>query len=397
MAPPRVNPFLFAQFIATIDRLSAERAGAPKIVDRLLRDNPRQFWPSLTGHPDIRTAGALGHLALLVTEHLNRDAQYSLSLAELAAGAAAGLPDHAYPAVLRAQLRAHALKNLGKVQRQLARYDDAIAAFSQAEGLLQEHHVLHYEIAVVRLHLAYTYQEVDRFSEALALMRECKEVFLESGDTHMVFITGMTEATLLQRLAKYREAREAYLLLLVTGTPAAESVAALRKALGLCCIELQDFATAEANLVESARIYTALGQPLEALRAEAAHGRLLIRIGEIERAITRLEPVRRGFLRQGMHEEAGICALEIVEGFLSQNKPEDAEHLARRVIEEFTRAKLNKRAIIALGYLSRAIAAKRASVPLVHNVRDYILSLRTNPKREFPGRTATASARGSEQ
>jgi hypothetical protein len=65
-------------------------------------------------------------------------------------------------------------------------------------------------------------------------------------------------------------------------------------------------------------------------------------------------------------------------------------------LEVDARAKLNKRAIIALGYLSRALAAKRASVPLVHNVRDYILSLRTNPKREFLA-GAMASGPGSGQ
>jgi hypothetical protein len=67
------------------------------------------------------------------------------------------------------------------------------------------------------------------------------------------------------------------------------------------------------------------------------------------------------------------------------------------VIAEFSRARLNKRAITALGYLSRAIAAKKASVPLVRNVRDYILALRTNPEREFLRTTTTVSVPGSEQ
>lgn len=398
MASPPINPFLLAQFTAIADRLLAERASAPRIVDRLLRDTPRESWTSLVEHPDLRNAGALERLAALVTQHLNRDLRYALSLAELEAQIAEHLPESSYPAVAMAQIHAHALKDLGKVQRTLGRHEEAIRTFLRAEDLLLQHLALQHDLALIRLHLAFTYQEVDRFTEAFTLIRESKRVFLEHGDTRMVLIAGVTEGALLQRLANYREARETYLLLLVSGEPDLETAAALRKNIGLCCIELGDFTEADQNLTESTRLYVKeLGQPIEALRAQAGYGRLLIRMGQIEEAVEYLKPIRRAFLRQGMPEEAGICALEIIEGLLTRNKPDHAERLARMVIQEFSRAKLNKRAITALGYLSRALAAKKASVPLVHNVRDYILSLRTNPEREFPGRTATVSGPGSEQ
>ena len=46
-------------------------------------------------------------------------------------------------------------------------------------------------------------------------------------------------------------------------------------------------------------------------------------------------------------------------------------------------AGLNKRAIEALAYLTEAITARTASTPLVTRVRDYIVSLRTSPERDF--------------
>jgi tetratricopeptide (TPR) repeat protein len=381
--PPDINPFLLAQFNAIAAGLRIERDAASKTVERLLRDTPRESWPSLAEHPELRTAGALERLATLLATHIDRDARYALSVAKLAATVAEQLPDNSYPSVVIAQLRAHALKDLGNVLRTLARHDEAIEALAHAENLLRPFAILAHDLALVRLHLASTYQEVHRFTEAFALIRESKQVFSDHGDSRMVLIAGITEGALLQRLAKYREARETYLLLLVSG-PDPETAAALRNNIGLCSIELGDFAEAESNLAESARLYmNELGLPVHALRAQAGYGRLLMRMGNVERAITHLKPIRRAFLGQGLSEEAGICALEIIEGFLTRNKPEDAERLARMVIQEFTRAKLNKRAIIALGYLSRAIAAKKATVPLVQNVRDYILSLRTNPEREF--------------
>ncbi|HEY0377349.1 MAG TPA: tetratricopeptide repeat protein [Pyrinomonadaceae bacterium] len=160
--------------------------------------------------------------------------------------------------------------------------------------------------------------------KAFSMIRECKQVFADHGDTRMVFIAGITEGTLLHRLAKYREARETYLLLVVSGKPDVESEAALRKNIGLCCIELGDFAEAEATLKDSAALYTKLGHPIEVLGAQAGYGRLLIRMGKIEPAIEHLKPIRRAFLRQAMPEEAGICAFEI------NRRTHDPEQTRRR-------------------------------------------------------------------
>lgn len=100
-----------------------------------------------------------------------------------------------------------------------------------------------------------------------------------------------------------------------------------------------------------------------------------------------LRPVRRGFLRSGLAEEAGICGLEMVEGLLALTHAAPAETLARTIVSEFMAASLSSRAIGALGYLTEAIAARNASTQLVTEVREYIVSLRTSPERDF----ATAS------
>jgi hypothetical protein len=57
--------------------------------------------------------------------------------------------------------------------------------------------------------------------------------------------------------------------------------------------------------------------------------------------------------------------------------------LARRIVSEFSSAEMNKRAIQALGYLTEAIASNTASATLVIDVREYIVSLRTSPERDF--------------
>jgi tetratricopeptide (TPR) repeat protein len=193
---------------------------------------------------------------------------------------------------------------------------------------------------------------------------------------------------LLQRLRNFRDAREIYLLLFASKkTLDQETLASLHRAIGLCSLELADFQGAESNLEHAINLSKEIGQPTEALKSQAAFGRLLNRMGEFARAVDYLKPVRHRLLRNGLAEEAGICGLEIVEGLLALTYADPAETLARTIVSEFMAAGLNSRAIAALGYLTEAIVARKASTQLVTQVREYIVSLRTSPERDF----ATAS------
>jgi hypothetical protein len=194
----------------------------------------------------------------------------------------------------------------------------------------------------------------------------------------------LAEAVLLQRLRRYREAREACLLILAgTGNVSKENRAALHHTIGFCSVDLGDYDEAEVNLKLAIRLHRELGQPLHAIRGELGRGRLFLKRGDFTLAVTHLRPIRREFLRNGLAEEAGLCGLEIVEALLVQNRASAAEGLARTIVHEFTNASLNTRAIMALSYLTEAIAAKKASAAMANHVREYIVSLQTSPEREF--------------
>jgi hypothetical protein len=148
-------------------------------------------------------------------------------------------------------------------------------------------------------------------------------------------------------------------------------------------IELGDFREAELNLTHAIALSETLGQPMEAMKSQRCVGVLLIQRGEVDRGIAHLRPIRREFLRNGLAEEAGLCGLDVVEGLLVLGRTSAAEMLARKIVDEFTVAGLSTRAIGALGYLMEAITANRASATLVTEVREYIVSLRTSPERDF--------------
>jgi len=376
---------VYDRFRAAARQLEQERAEAAVLVEPLLRNTPRDDWPVLAELAELRTCGALERLSTILTNALTRDPHYALAVAELAVSVAEALAQAGlYQDVVAAQLRAHAWKDLGKALRFVGRHAESIDALERGDTAIGTFGALLHDRAIVRFNLAVTLQETERFEESLALLAESRDIFREHADTSRLVLCGLAEGVLLQRLRRYREAREAYLLLLVS-TPdiETEGLAALHHAIGFCCIELGDFPEAEANLNRAIELHRQLGQPIQVLKGEVGQGRLLLRRGEPREAIGHLRRVRRELIRARLAEEAGICALEIVEAMLLLRRPAEAELLARQVISEFTVAGLSTRAITALGYLSEAITARKASPALVTHVREYVLSLRSDPEREF--------------
>jgi tetratricopeptide (TPR) repeat protein len=383
MKPPilftRPKPNRLREFLDAARNRRQEREIAATTVEPLLRKH--QDWTALAQNRNLHTSGALERLSAIVNDAAAKDPKYALSVAELAVAIAEALPQTAYPPVTMAQIRALAWKDLGNTLRRLGRYDECLRVLMTAQD---EVAFLGHEVALIKFIIAVALQEMDRFDESLAVLTECKLIFNECNDLTYTLLCGFAEGVLLQRLRKYREARETYLVLLAS-TPNidTESLAALHQAIGFCSVELDDYQTAEANLDAARHHNHQLGRPIEIMKVELGWGRLLNRSGKYQQTIEHLRPIRRQFLSHGMHEEAGLCGLEVVEAMLALGKASQAENLTRRIIDEFTKAKLNTRAITALGYLTEAIASREVPPNLVGQVREYIVSLQTKPERDF--------------
>ncbi len=385
----RFDPARAGEFGEIARRLKREREAAANVVEKLLKETPREEWPALAERGELQTSGALEKLGNTVTATLGRDPGHALAIAELAVSLAEAISENTYPAPVLAQLRAHAWKDLAKARLYVGRFSDALDAADQADRKIEAFGALAHDHAIVGLVRAETLQQMDRYDDAFAVLAECKKVFRDHGDDRRLILTGISEGVLLHRLRRYREAREAYLLLLASmhDSMDKDSAACLHNVIGHCSVDLGDFDAAEAYLTRAIALFHELGQPLQAAKAELARGRMFIRSGRVDRGIAHLRPIRAQFMRGGLIEEAGLCGLEIVEGLLIRDDATEAIALARSIIVEFTAASLSKRAISALGYLEEAIAARRASATTVADVRDYIVSLRTSPEREFVAST----------
>lgn len=381
----RPDPARVAEFADTARRLQRERATSDELVTSALRSTPRGSWHVLQEREELHTSGALERLAHEVEKRRYVDPAASLEIAELATAIADRLPADAYPPIIVAQLKAHAWKDRGQTLAYLGRYDEAFDALAKADGQIEEFGTLAHDRAIVGYVRAVALQEVHRLDESLVILAHCRTVFHDHGDTRRWLLCGINEGTMLQRQRRWREARDTYLATLAVAQELGdeESLACLHNVIGQCLVELNVFDTAETHLVEAVQRFTRLGQPLSAAKAELARGRLLLRSGHHVRAIEHLVAIRDVFLRHNLIEQAGLCGLDVVEALVATSAAVRAESLVRRIIEEFTVARLNTRAVTALGYLTEVIAAKRASRENVGMVREYILSLRKSPEREF--------------
>ena len=365
-------------------RLDAERLSAPSLVDEALRRTPRDQWHTLAQRPNLATIGVIEHLEKLLDAEMTREPKRAEALARLALTLSEALPPHTYPAITLAQTNARSWKNVGKVLSYLARHDDANEAFTRAIRCLEPYFALAHDRAIVHLNLAINYLESDRTSEALELLASCKEIFHDHADAGRFVLASFYEGRVQQHLRHYREAREIYLLLLASSSDIPKpTLAAIHHSIGICSMELKDYRAAEDNFRKTIALTQELGQTLDTAKGEHGRAILLIRQGYPSHGLTTLSRVRHQYLKHSLAEEAGICGVDMVGAMLMLGNFEKAEHLARTIISEFLAAGLNTRALTALGYLTEAIASQEASPKLANHVREYVLSLRTNPEREF--------------
>jgi tetratricopeptide (TPR) repeat protein len=232
------------EFAATARKLQREREAAAAI-DALLRDTPQSQWTELASRREMRTCGALERLGNIVAEIVGRDPGRAQAVAELAVQIVGAMSSDAYPQPVVPQLTAHAWKDLGKSLLELGRFEEALTALDRAEAAIAACASLAHDRAIVRIVRAAALQEVGRPEEAFAVLAECKDVFRDHGDRKRLLLCGIAEGVLLQRLRKYREAREAYLLLLAGNSLDADATASLQRLIGQCSAILGDHDAAE--------------------------------------------------------------------------------------------------------------------------------------------------------
>ncbi|HUR79357.1 MAG TPA: hypothetical protein VM733_01230, partial [Thermoanaerobaculia bacterium] len=151
-----------AEFAEIARRMREERDTAANVVERLLRETPRERWRDLAEREELQTCGALEKLGNRVAQILKSDPRQALEIARLAVAVTEQLAPDAYHPVVLTQLRVHASKDVGQALAYLGRYDEALAALDRAESEAAAWGTLAHDHAIVRFVRATTLQDIDR-------------------------------------------------------------------------------------------------------------------------------------------------------------------------------------------------------------------------------------------
>jgi tetratricopeptide (TPR) repeat protein len=374
-----------AEFTAAARRLAVERIDAADLVTQLLRDTPRENWMSLAERPELQTNGALEQVSREIENTLRHQPKDSLPLSALAVRIADSLADDQYPAVVMAQIRAHAWKDRAKALTYNGKHEESLAAIQRAEVLLDQFGTVAHDQAIVALTKAIALLYVGRFDEALSALEGARATFAAHGDEQRVVLCGITMGVVYYRRGDNVRARDTFRALLPIAQVIGDdfSLASLHNNLACTLLELGEFRDANIQFSNAIARCNEAGRKVDALRTEMSCGRLFLAKGKTAEGIERLRSARDQFLAHGLAEEAGICGLDIAGALLSEYRHDDAEEIAQLALHELRDTNLSPRARTALEYLERELAAHDATVDVVRHVRDYIESLQSNPDREF--------------
>jgi tetratricopeptide (TPR) repeat protein len=366
------SPERVAEFAAAARRIVVERTNAAEVVSQLLRETPREEWLSLASRSELQTNGALERLSREIDTALDRQPQDALPLSLLATTISDALPDDQYPAVVTAQIRAHAWKDRAQALTFNGRHEEALEAVERAEKALEPFGTVAHDRAIVWLVKAITLQAFHRFDESLLLLRDAHQVFDQHADYKRLLHCGISEGNLLYRQQQIEAACDAFTYLLPTAERVRDTAALATIHNNIACCKVHLGRTTEANIHASEAVahFNSLGKHVDALRTELAIGRTLAARGQSTDALIRLRRARKNFSEQGLSEEAGICGLDIAAQLLAENREREAQTVFEDAAAELNPA--NQRARAALAELASHFAAHDATPAAVRHVIEYL-------------------------
>jgi tetratricopeptide (TPR) repeat protein len=371
------------KFAAAAARIESEREQTVDIAARHLRDTPESEWPRLAESNALRNNAALEQISEEVRKRLDRDPAQALAVANLAAAIADTIPASSYPPLVIAQIRSTALRDRANALRYLGRLDEAYDAIEAAESRLSDFPAAVHDRAIIWLVKAMILAQLNHFDEAEKMINAASVIFEDVNDSARFLQAGVVNGNLLGRQERYAEAQTLFtdLLDVAVSSRDVETEARLHNNLGYCYVNLGDYTKANIHFSESIAKFTDLGFGAEIARTGRGAGVVLINKGQFDLGCDRLREARTSFARLRMPEEAGLCALRLIEAMVERGQTDDARDLAVTVIDEFTAAALDTRAIDAVVRLRNSFDADGATAEAVRTVHAFVESLAVDDAR----------------
>ena len=290
-----------------------------------------------------------------------------------------------YPFDTVMKLRALVWREQGYVLGYLGAFPEALAALDRADEYLTACSVADYDQARSTMYRALMYRELERYTEALTLLRDARPVFLMYEDRKRVAAVDTTEAIVLMGLRKFSEALAITLRVSADADLDEQSRASATHNAAMCYRELSRFVEAKRLFAHAVITFEKLGLPARRAVSRWGIARVLLDEGRFEDALVLLNEVRKDFEEFGMSEDLATASLHAADALLVLRRPEQVADLCRSAIRYFERAGLaySQPAMTALGYLREASEQGTLDAVKIERVRNYIKILPKQPNLLF--------------
>jgi tetratricopeptide (TPR) repeat protein len=369
-------------YLRTVAQLTEERLTAKPIVVSLCATG-KNIW-DVDVAPAWRTAGFVQELTAAADVAVDSDPRNALGLAQLALAIATSIPTGSYPAPVQAQIEGAAWKEVGLAHYYMNEYDASLRAYGSAIRAFGTANALAHDEAVIEFARAIVLVDLDRFEEALGILKKVEPLFVSFGDQKHVVQVKALRGNLCTRQHRWEEAVAIYEDALKE-VPAGDlhTRCVLLGNLGTAFTELRRFNDAAVMLHDAQQTFAGLGMTIEATRCEWNLARLLIQTGEYSKAVAMLFRIRRFFLEKTLPEEAGLAGLDLADASIAIGATDGVHGLVSQILFEFTAANLNSRALTALAYLRDVLPTTPKPASAVRHVRDYLDRLQSEPALLF--------------
>lgn len=365
--------------------MARERAEAPSLYVQLTGYPPERQELVLRNSPGFHTWGVFEMLVERSLEASISDPEKAERLGHLALLLAEHLDEHYYNASLIEDLRARTWAFIGNALRLKSDLYGAEESFGKAYAHLQSGTQDPLERAVLLDLEASLRRDQRRFEEAERLLKRAIAIFLQTDQRHRAGRSLVNLST----VHHYAGDPEGGIPLLFQAIGLIDPEQEPR--LLLCARHnLIDYLASSGRFLEAQGLYRATRSLYRSFpdawtqnRRKWAKGKIARGLGQADQAESLLLAARDGFIDEGIPYDTALVSLEIAILYSEQGRTKDLKRLAEEMGPIFSSLNIHREALAALAYLKQAAEAERATVELVSSVAAYLRRVEHDPGLRF--------------
>lgn len=271
---------------------------------------------------------------------------------------------------------AKALRLSGKMKPALEAAERSQAFFNSAPGFVVE-------AAKSRLVEAQVWHELGESDRAIAMAKECAQVFRDFADSRSYVFAKMTEASVLFGRKQFRQAGEIFRETAADAEQRGDkhTLASCLHNTAECARELGDVPAARELYSRAVALFDELGTAMEKPHVRWAYGLSLADEGRVQEGIWQVLKARTELLALGVNGDAAVAMLDAVR--LKHSLGEDVTHLCAELVPTFAEAGMTQNALEAFAYLREQARRGRISGKKIVSVQTFVRTLGRTPLQLF--------------